>query len=89
MKTSKLYVSNLNTKITQDVLKEMFTHYGKVEFVNLIGRTGTGFVEMSTPHEAQAAIKGLNGTEVEGQIIKVTEARSKEDKHQPAFRKFR
>ena len=39
---------------------------------------GFGFVEMSTPAEAQAAIQGLNGKEVDGRALTVNLARPME-----------
>ena len=41
---------------------------------------GFGFVEMSGPQEAQAAIDGLNGKEVNGRQLTVNEARPREDR---------
>jgi RNA recognition motif-containing protein len=38
---------------------------------------GFGFVEMGSDAEAQAAIAGLNGSEIEGRALTVNEARPK------------
>jgi len=37
---------------------------------------GFGFVEFANPDEAKAAINGLNGKDVGGRTLKVSEARS-------------
>ncbi len=41
---------------------------------------GFGFVEMGSDQEAQAAIKGLNGKEIDGRALTVNEARPREDR---------
>lgn len=83
----KLYVSNLDYKITQPDLEQMFVPYGAVISVQLImdresGRSkGFAFVEMGSADEAQAAIAGLNGSSVEGRSLSVDEARSQLPRH--------
>ena len=81
---SKLYVGNLPFTISEDELRELFAQAGTVESVAIImdrdsGRSkGFGFVEMSTPEEAQAAIAQLNDFEVNGRKLRVSEARPRE-----------
>ena len=41
---------------------------------------GFAFVEMSSEEEGNAALKGLNGKEVEGRQLSVSVAREKEDR---------
>src|SRR4051812_37311474 len=68
----KLYVGNLSYDMTDSDLQTLFEQFGAVQSVQIImdrdtGRSkGFGFVEMSSPQEAQAAIDGLNGKEVNG-----------------------
>lgn len=77
----KLYVGNLPFKVTKDDLQSMFSQHGTVEDAVVItdkfsGRSrGFGFVEMGTDEEAQAAVKALHDTEMEGRKIVVNEAR--------------
>lgn len=77
----KLYVGNLPFSVTQQALQSTFAQHGTVEAVNLItdrdtGQSkGFGFVEMRTDAEASAAIRELNGTELEGRAMKVNEAK--------------
>jgi len=81
---NKLYVGNLPYSTTQDDLRELFGKAGSVVDAVVItfqdsGKSkGFGFVEMSTPAEAQAAIQQFNGTEIEGRQIVVNVARPKE-----------
>jgi RNA recognition motif-containing protein len=77
----KLYVGNLPFSVTEQTLQSTFSQHGTVESVSLItdrdtGQSkGFGFIEMRTDAEANAAISGLNGTELEGRPIKVNEAK--------------
>jgi RNA recognition motif-containing protein len=80
----KLYVGNLPDSATEQDLLDKFAAYGTVKSVKLItdhdtGRTkGFGFIEMMSEAEAHAAIDSLNGTDYEGQSMKVNEARSQQ-----------
>ena len=78
MTGSKLYVGNLVYAVTSDELKTLFATYGTVKEATVIERKGFGFVEMTTPEEAEAAMNGLNGKDFQGRILKVDEAKPKE-----------
>jgi RNA recognition motif-containing protein len=58
-----------------------------VKEVSLIGNKGFGFVEMSSPSEAEKAMEALNGYLFEGRNMKVDEARPKKDR--PVNRSFK
>jgi RNA recognition motif-containing protein len=79
----KLYVGNLAYSIGDNDLQEMFAAYGTVASAQVImdresGRSkGFGFVEMSSDQEAQAAIAGCNGKDIQGRALTVNEARPK------------
>lgn len=79
----KLYVGNLSYSMGDSDLQELFSAFGTVSSAQVVmdretGRAkGFGFVEMSTEQEANAAIAGLNGKEVEGRALTVNEARPK------------
>jgi len=75
MQGSKLYVGNLSYSVTNERLKELFSNYGEVKEVNIIEGRGFGFVEMSSPSEAEKAKEALNGSDLEGRNLKVDEAR--------------
>jgi RNA recognition motif-containing protein len=88
---SKLYVGRLPYATTEDELRELFAAQGTVESAVVItdratGQSkGFGFVEMSTDAEAQAAVNALNGSEVGGRQIAVSEARPMEERPRRDF----
>jgi RNA recognition motif-containing protein len=80
-----IYVGNLSNEVTEEDLKQAFEGFGQVVSVNIIkdrysGESrGFGFVEMPAKAEAQSAIEGLNGKELKGQMLKVSEARPRSE----------
>ncbi len=76
-----IYVGNLSFNTAEENLRQAFEAYGEVSKVNIItdrdsGRSrGFGFVEMPSKGEADAAMTGLNGQELDGQTLNVNEAR--------------
>ena len=81
-----LYVGNLPYDISEDDLRAAFAAYGEVASANIItdretGRSkGFGFVEMPNNSSADAAIKGLNGSALNGRAIKVNESKPRNDR---------
>ncbi len=77
----KLYVGNLPYNVTETDLRDAFGAHGAIESVRIItdklsGRSkGFAFVEMATEEEAQKAIDGLNGKDLSGRALTVSEAR--------------
>lgn len=77
----KLYVGNLPFSIDDQQLHQAFSSYGQVMSAKVImdrdsGRSkGFGFVEMATDEEAQNAMGSMNGTQLGGRDINVSEAR--------------
>jgi len=76
-----IYVGNLANSATEDDLRQAFEAFGEVSNINIIkdrfsGESrGFGFVEMPTKTEAEAAIEGMNGHEIQGRAVNVNEAR--------------
>lgn len=87
----KLYVGNLPYSFTDSSLSDLFSQAGTVTSASIItdkmsGRSkGFGFVEMSTPEEAQAAIEMFHDKEQDGRKLTVNEARPKEDRPRRDF----
>ena len=84
--SNKLFVGNLSFNTTENDLQDAFAAHGTVLEANLMvdrvsGRPrGFGFVTMSTPEEAQAAISALNGASIDGRDLTVNEARPREER---------
>lgn len=74
---NKLFVGNLSFKTTQQGLQDLFSEYGEVVSVAIpqdreTGRQrGFAFVEMANQADAEAAIKALNGRDLDGRQIAV------------------
>lgn len=83
----RIYVGNLSYSVGNQELQQYFGAHGTVVSAQVItdrdtGRSkGFGFVEMSSDHEAQAAIAALNGRKFEGRSITVNEARPQEGRN--------
>ena len=75
MEGSKLYVGNLSYSVTDGDLKELFSPHGEVKQVNVIEGRGFGFVEMSSPAEAEKAKEALDGSDFQGRTLKFDIAR--------------
>jgi RNA recognition motif-containing protein len=80
---SKLYVGNLPFNATEEEVKEFFSSAGEVTSVKIITDRDTGrsrgfcFVEMQN---ADAALADLNGKEMNGRKLTVSEAREREQR---------
>jgi RNA recognition motif-containing protein len=80
---TSIFVGNLSFQTTQDELRAAFANYGSVERVNMITNRDSGqsrgfaFVEMTDRSAAEAAISQLNGADLNGRAMNVSEARPK------------
>jgi RNA recognition motif-containing protein len=76
-----IYVGSLSFELSDAELKQAFEAFGAVSSARIImdrysGRSkGFGFVEMANEAEAKAAIAAMNGKELKGRKINVSEAR--------------
>jgi cold-inducible RNA-binding protein len=81
----KLYVGNLSYETTSDELRTLFSGAGQVESCNLIidrdtdRSKGFAFVEMDSKESANAAKEKLNGQDLHGRVLKVDEAKQRND----------
>ena len=82
----RLFVGNLAFASSEDSVRQAFTPYGDVSSVHLVTDRDTGqsrgfaFVEMEAADQAQAAIDGLNGSDLDGRSINVNEARPRPER---------
>jgi len=81
---NKLYVGNLPYSFRDEDLQQTFSQYGSVGSAKVMmerdtGRSkGFGFVEMSSPAEAEAAIQAMHGKNMGGRDLTVNIARPME-----------
>ena len=81
---NRLYVGNLAYSVRDNNLEQHFSAFGTVASAKVMmerdtGRSkGFGFVEMSNAEEADAAIQGLHGTQMDGRALTVNVARPME-----------
>jgi len=81
-----IYVGNLSFEVADEDLREAFEAFGQVDSASVVtdkfsGRSrGFGFVEMPTQSEAEAAISGLDGSDLKGRNLKVNEARPRTER---------
>jgi cold-inducible RNA-binding protein len=84
--SSKLFVGNLSFNTTENDLNTAFAAFGTVTETNLMmdretGRPrGFGFITMSSAEEAQKAIEGLNGKDMDGRALTVNVAKPREER---------
>lgn len=82
--SKRLFVGSIAWGTTDATLKTHFEQAGQVESAAVIidkmsGRSkGFGFVEMTNDADAQTAIDKLNGSDLDGRKIVVSEARPKQ-----------
>jgi len=73
----RLLVRNMSRKTTENDLRDLFEPFGSVQSCVIVNDAetgmskGFGFVEMPKPGEAKAAVHHLNGTELDGEHIRV------------------
>jgi cold-inducible RNA-binding protein len=79
-----IYVGNLSFHTTEEGIRSLFEAHGSVDRVNICtdresGQPrGFGFVEMANDGEGDRAIAALNGSDLDGRTLTISEARPKE-----------
>lgn len=79
----KIFVGNLADISTAEDIRSGFSEFGKIGEVAVVTERETGkprgfaFVTMPNDIEGRAAIKGMNGRQLDGQALNVSEARER------------
>jgi len=79
----RLYIGNLSYGTTELDLRELFGQMGTVADAKVVMDRETGrprgfaFIEMSTDTEAMKAIEQVNGRELDGRALNVSEAQER------------
>ncbi|MXV16306.1 RNA recognition motif domain-containing protein [Hufsiella ginkgonis] len=86
-----IFCAGFPYSLEEDQLRGIFEQYGEVSSIKIItdketGRSkGFGFVEMADESEALKAIENLNGLQVGGRSIAVSQAQERQDKKPGGF----
>lgn len=84
-----LFVGNMSFHTTESELRSIFEPYGEIARIRIMTDRDTGrsrgfaFVEMANDEEATKAISALNGKELDGRTLNVSEARPKPERTGP------
>ncbi len=90
----KVYVGNLPWSVSKDSLTELFSGYGDIEEAIVIsdkysGRSkGFGFVTFKNDDDADKAVSEMNGKDIEGRELKVSEAKPMEERQERPRQNF-
>ncbi|XP_041112859.1 embryonic polyadenylate-binding protein A-like [Polyodon spathula] len=93
MEFTNVYIKNFGEDVNDEKLREVFSEYGRTLSVRVMvdemGRSrGFGFVNYENHEEAQKAVEGMNGKELNGQIIYVGRAQKRLERQGELKRKF-
>ncbi|KAF3515773.1 hypothetical protein DY000_02061261 [Brassica cretica] len=86
--SDRVYVGNLSWGVDDMALESLFSEQGKVVEARVIydrdtGRSkGFGFVTLGSPQEVTRAINSLNGADLDGRQIRVSEAEARPPRRQ-------
>jgi len=78
---NNILVGNLNPNVTEQDIRSLFETHGAVQRSKMMTdrwtglSRGFGFIQMKTDAEAEKAIVVLNGTDLNGKVLKVNPAR--------------
>ncbi|XP_052173604.1 polyadenylate-binding protein 7-like isoform X2 [Diospyros lotus] len=92
-KYTNLYMKNLDADVTEEVLKEKFSRFGKI--LSLViskddngASKGFGFVNFDSSDDARRAMEAMNGTELGSKILYVARAQKKAEREQVLRHQF-
>ncbi|KAL4386246.1 hypothetical protein GQ457_09G001400 [Hibiscus cannabinus] len=75
-----IFVGNLDSNVTEDHLREVFSPYGQLVHVKIPQNKRCGFVQFADRSCAEEALQILNGTQLGGQSIRLSWGRSTSNK---------
>ncbi|XP_048225667.1 polyadenylate-binding protein 7 [Ricinus communis] len=92
-KYTNLYVKNLDPGITEELLQEKFSEFGKIVSVAIArdecgSSRGFGFVNFENPDDARWAMERMNGTELGSKVLYVGRAQKRAEREQILRRQF-
>ncbi|KAI8027387.1 Polyadenylate-binding protein RBP47 [Camellia lanceoleosa] len=71
-----IFVGGLDSDVTDEDLRQSFSHYGEVVSVKIPAGKGCGFVQFANRNNAEDALERLNGTVIGKQTVRLSWGRS-------------
>ncbi|CAA2970445.1 polyadenylate-binding 7 [Olea europaea subsp. europaea] len=92
-KYTNLYMKNLDSDVTEELLLERFSEYGKVMSVAILKdengtSRGFGFVNFENPDNAKLALEAFHGTQLGSKVLYVARAQKKTEREEMLRRQF-
>lgn len=85
MQKNKIFIGNVSYGTAIETLVELCLKYGEITDSYKPQGKGFAFITFQTDEQAQAAIEGLNGMEIDKREVVVNIARPKEDRRRNGF----
>ncbi|KAK2965367.1 hypothetical protein RJ640_024109 [Escallonia rubra] len=92
-KYTNLYMKNVDLDVTEELLKEKFSEFGKI--LSLVvskdengASRGFGFVNFDSPDDARRALEAMNGLQLGSKVLYVARAQKKAEREQLLRRQF-
>ncbi|KAL2481321.1 Polyadenylate-binding protein 7 [Abeliophyllum distichum] len=92
-KYTNLYVKNLDPDVTEELLMEKFSEYGKIISLAILkdengASRGFGFVNFENPDNAKRALEAFHGTQLGSKVLYVARAQKKAEREEILRRQF-
>ncbi|KAL8504979.1 hypothetical protein ACS0TY_016252 [Phlomoides rotata] len=92
-KYTNLYVKNLDTGVSEEVLEEKFSQYGKIMSLVISkdengASRGFGFVNFEKPENAKSAVEALHGSQLGSKVLYVARAQKKSEREARLRRQY-
>ncbi|KAK4481126.1 hypothetical protein RD792_012003 [Penstemon davidsonii] len=92
-KYTNLYIKNIDIDVSEEILKEKFSQYGKI--VSLViskdengASRGFGFVNLENPDDAKRALEALHGSQLGSKVLYVARAQKRSEREELLRRQF-
>ncbi|XVE96547.1 hypothetical protein REPUB_Repub02eG0232000 [Reevesia pubescens] len=87
VKYTNLYIKNLDPEITEELLQEKFSEFGKIASLVVTkdengASRGFGFVNFDNPDDAKQAMESMNGSQLGSKVLYVARAQKKAEREQ-------
>ncbi|KAL2229353.1 polyadenylate-binding protein 7 [Sesamum indicum] len=92
-KYTNLYIKNLDTGFSEEVLMEKFAQFGKIVSLAVSkddngASRGFGFVNFENPDDAKRAVEALHGSQLGSKVLYVARAQKKSEREELLRRQF-